>query len=161
MSHKIQIERLHELFDVRADGALVRKIARPGPCWVGTVAGSVSGNGYVELTVDSVPVKAHRVVWAMTNGRWPEDQIDHINGIRTDNRPENLREATSHQNALNRRASTRSTTGLLGAFRHGRKFIARLTFRGAKISFGCFATAEEAHQAYLAGKARLMQGGVL
>ena len=45
-------------------------------------------------------IRMHHVVWALKNGHLPK-QIDHINGDKTDNRVENLREATTRENNLN------------------------------------------------------------
>jgi hypothetical protein len=44
---------------------------------------------------------AHRLVWALANGRMPEAQIDHINGDPLDNRPSNLRSVTRQENSKN------------------------------------------------------------
>ena len=44
------------------------------------------------------PYRAHRVIWALVHGEWPEGQIDHINGVRDDNRLENLRVVTNQDN---------------------------------------------------------------
>ncbi len=57
--------------------------------------------GYVCGVIFNRRYLAHRVVFAMTHGYWPEGDVDHINGIRTDNRPVNLREATRAQNNRN------------------------------------------------------------
>ena len=48
-----------------------------------------------------VSVYLHHAVWAVCKGRWPEQQIDHVNGDVTDNRIENLREVTPSENKLN------------------------------------------------------------
>ena len=46
-------------------------------------------------------VSVHHAVWAVCKGRWPEQQIDHINGNKRDNRIENLREVTGSENKMN------------------------------------------------------------
>lgn len=48
------------------------------------------------------------------DGDWPKDQLDHINGVRDDNRIENLREVTSQQNNFNRKPNSNSTSNYKG-----------------------------------------------
>lgn len=67
----------------------------------GKEAGAICFDGYRQLTLNYRRYKAHHVVWAWVHGRWPKGEIDHINGIRADNRPANLRECSVQQNRLN------------------------------------------------------------
>jgi hypothetical protein len=94
--------------------------------------------------------KEHILAWFFYHGSWPTGQIDHINGIKDDNRICNLRDVTQSKNMYNKKkAHKNSTTGFLGVSRSGRKFTARLgTVRGL-IHLGTFETAEEAHSAYM------------
>ena len=81
---------------------------------------AVNSNGYKKgtLTINApaAQVFAHTVIWAMTNGAWPDQgkEIDHINGIRTDNRPDNLRMVATKENQRNKRRSKRNKTGING-----------------------------------------------
>lgn len=72
----------------------------------GKRAGSLSGCGYRQLTIATknfiLAFQEHRVVFAMVHGRWPENEVDHINRIRNDNRPANLRDVTRSENQKNR-----------------------------------------------------------
>lgn len=61
-----------------------------------------------------IRVKAHRVLWAMHTGKWPELTIDHINGDHYDNRIENLREVTQGVNSKNQRLRSTNTSGQMG-----------------------------------------------
>ena len=69
------------------------------------VKGSWIRGGYKKLNIRigkrRHDVCLHRVAWALVYGRFPQ-QIDHINGIKTDNRLENLREVTVSENLANR-----------------------------------------------------------
>jgi len=49
-------------------------------------AGGISSYGYRRIIIDGKEHKAHRLAWLYTHGVFPEDQIDHINGVRHDNR---------------------------------------------------------------------------
>lgn len=89
----------------------------------------------------------HRLAFLYMTGAWPADQVDHINMVRDDNRWANLRQADQSLNQRNRRKS-RGETGVLGAFRNGRRFMARIHYDGHQHYLGNFATAEEAGKAY-------------
>lgn len=91
----------------------------------------------------------------------PGQVVDHINGVRTDNRLSNLRAATRQQNSQNRQGATkRSSTGLLGAHyeQQTRKFKACIGVKGKYTTLGRFDTAEAAHAAYLDAKRRMHSG---
>jgi hypothetical protein len=79
------------------------------------------------------------------NGEFPKGQADHENGIKDDNRWENLRDLTNEENASNRvRANTNNSLGFLGVHRCKNKF--RAIFKGKCL--GLYPTPEEAHAAY-------------
>lgn len=63
--------------------------------------GTTGNSGYRVISIKSTPYYEHRLVWLYHYGVWPKDRIDHINGIRDDNRIENLREATASTNGVN------------------------------------------------------------
>jgi hypothetical protein len=81
---------------------------------VGDIAGTVNPHGYLRITIDGRPYQAHRVVWLMANGAWPDDVIDHINGIGTDNRITNLRACTQSENRMNSKVGRNSKSGVKG-----------------------------------------------
>jgi len=58
----------------------------------GTLVGSKSAKGYICLAFKGRLLRAHHVAWLLAHGRWPTGEIEHINGIRDDNRIVNLRE---------------------------------------------------------------------
>lgn len=153
----VPVDRLHELLRY-ADDKLTWKVGRRGHTRAGDEAGSLKPNGYVRIVVDGTRLWMHRVVWAMHNGRWPDAEIDHINGIRHDNRIENLRVVTQALNQQNQRSERSNSSGLLGVTRDGIRFYARIHVDGKKIHLGSFAAAEEAHAAYVAAKRKLHPG---
>lgn len=57
--------------------------------------------GYVSVRLNGRQYQAHRVIWAMAHGKWPDGVIDHINGIRSDNRLDNLRDVSQRGNLRN------------------------------------------------------------
>lgn len=64
--------------------------------------------GYISLRVDGHTARGHRLVWQMHHREPAPEIIDHINGVRDDNRIENLRAATPHINTTNRRLCLRA-----------------------------------------------------
>ena len=85
-------------------------------------------------------------------GAWPKDQIDHVNGDRSDNRFCNLREATNSQNQANRRCEATSTSGVKGVSwdRRCRRWQAQISINGKPKHLGGFTSKEEAARAYAA-----------
>lgn len=101
---------------------------------------TLSGNGYYHGTLLGEKVCAHVVVFALYHGRWPDHTIDHVNGDRLDNRPENLRDVPHIQNMRNQPLSRASTTGVTGVhFDRARgKYAAHITIRGKTVHLGRF-----------------------
>lgn len=127
----------------------------------GESIGSLNDSGYVVISVNSKPQRAHRLAWLYMTGNWPSGEIDHINGVRTDNRWGNLRDVATRVNAQNKRsAMSHSKTGLLGASWNKRdeRFVSRIKAGKKYLSLGGFDTAEQAHAAYIKAKRRLHEG---
>lgn len=72
----------------------------------------IGDNGYIYVSIKGKKYAAHRLAWFYFHGRWPKEDIDHINGNPSDNRILNLREATRKQNAHNRRLGKNNTSGM-------------------------------------------------
>lgn len=125
----------------------------------GGEAGTLTRYGYKQVCISKYRYMAHRLVFFLATGAWPLGSIDHLNGIKTDNRLANLRVTDASGNAQNqRRAHRNSATGLLGVSPppKGRtRFRATIHHRGKTTYIGSFATPEEAHKAYLAAKSRI------
>lgn len=124
---------------------------------IGDIAGAIDLNGYRLIGVDGRLYKAHRLAWLYVYGRWPVKQIDHINGVRDDNRFANLREATSGENHQNITRRSDNTSGFIGVtwHRQNMKWMAQIRVDGRYHYLGCFNTSEEANAAYLKAKADL------
>lgn len=98
---------------------------------------------------------AHRVAWAIYHGEWPE-VIDHINGDPADNRIDNLRSTTQHENAKNQKKRFTNSSGITGVrfYAPRGKWTASITHNRKDHHLGYFKTAEEAAQARAAAEAR-------
>jgi hypothetical protein len=122
----------------------------------GKKAGSTASNGYWDIRIDRSLYKAHRLAWLYVHGRWPADQIDHINGERADNRIENLRECSRAENMQNSPVRKDSQIGLKGvSTTPGGRYVASISANKAMYFLGTFDTPEEAHSAYVAAKEEL------
>lgn len=86
----------------------------------------------------------------MTRGYDPKLQIDHINGVKADNRPENLREATDAENKCNRGKYANNVSGFRGVtwHAHNKKWCARVRAQNKVHLVGYFDTPEAASEAY-------------
>ena len=107
--------------------------------FAGEVAGSVGGKGYLQVTARGRVMQGHRVAWVIATGEEP-DQIDHINGDKTDNRLANLRSVTHQENSRNLKRSSNNSSGVTGVSWNSRlkKWQARIKNAGRSKSLGYF-----------------------
>lgn len=152
-------DRVRELLEYEPETGVFRWKCRRGRVAAGSVAGSPVVRGYRAISVDNVLYRAHRLAFVLMEGRWPEGDVDHIDGDVSNNRYSNLREASRSQNMQNQRRalSNNKSSGLLGASWHKqtRRWQARITLGGKDRFLGRFDTAEAAHAAYLAAKRQI------
>jgi hypothetical protein len=138
-------EKLHELFEYQ-DGALIWKVRLAMRIRVGTVAGTIEENGYIRVTIDGKPYRMHQLVFLYHNGYLTKGkEIDHIDGNRTNNRIDNLREVTRQQNSLNRKYYENSS-GIKGVSwsKERKKWVVQITINGMNRHLGRYNTLEEA-----------------
>lgn len=142
----MNIERLRELFDLDKETGVLRwRVSTTRKVKVGSIAGSKKKGEYSAVKVDNKKLFVHRVVFALVNGYLPE-QVDHINGVRDDNRPANLRAATCLQNNQNRRTRKDSSSGIKGVLwsSQHRKWQAYVRANGKNNYLGSFSDPHEA-----------------
>lgn len=84
--------------------------------FAGKPAFTALSRGYHVGAVDGKNCLAHRVAWAIHYGSWPSDSIDHINGVRSDNRLINLRDVSHSENLRNTRRRSDNTSGTTGVY---------------------------------------------
>ena len=121
-------------------------------------------DGYRRLCFAYYTFKAAHLVWAWVHGELPEGVVDHINGIRDDDRPVNLRLVDAFVNAQNRHgpARNRLVDLPLGVYpTQSGRFKASFVVRGVKHHVGVFDTAEEAESKYLELRRLFSEGNTL
>ena len=146
---------------------LLRKLFNYDPAsgwfsrYEGAMAGWINADGYRAVSVKNTTQYAHRVIWCMMTGEWPTQQIDHVNGDRSDNRWENLRAATVSENHQNRAKRSDNSSGEVGVRirvgKTGTRYIAGIAMNGKTKHLGSFLDMESARNAYLAAKRELHQ----
>lgn len=152
----ITLDRLNQVLNCNPEtGLFTWKISPQQRVAVGSAAGSQRNSGYFAIGIDNKLYLAHRLVWLYVHGVMPKDQIDHINGIRNDNRIANLREANTAQNGQNSKLRSDSTTGRVGISwsKQKSKWAARICVEGARKHLGFFMTIEDAYEARLLSQA--------
>ncbi len=144
-------EELHRLMTYHPDaGVLVWNVTRGGGCRVGTLAGSIDTDGYLNADINGIRYPVAVLVWYWWHGEWPSTIVDHKNLDRLDNRILNLRLATRSQNNANRRVRRDSESGIKGVSFHKqrKKWMARIKKDSKYRHLGLFNTPEEAKMAY-------------
>lgn len=116
---------------------------------IGGVVGTFS-NGYRRLRYKGKHHLLHRLAFLYMTGKMPDQFVDHINGIRDDNRWANLRQCEFADNTKNAKLRSDNTTGAKGVSVHNGKYRARIRTNGKRILLGNFNTLEEARLAYAA-----------
>lgn len=111
---------------------------------------SNASHGYIRITINKKRYMAHRLAWLYVNGRFPEKEIDHINGIRHDNRICNLREASTMENAFNRKTPSSNQSGFRGVSWDKVKamWLAVCKVQGTHFFLGYFEKKIDAAKAY-------------
>ena len=132
-------ERLIELFRYDKDSGMlyVNKNRKGSSKKVGSIAGSVSKNGYIEIDIDARRYTVHRLAFLYINGKFPDSVVDHVNGDKADNRLRNLIECSQGDNLQNiHKVKSTSTTGYTGVHRYKDKFRAKINIDGKQIHLG-------------------------
>ena len=153
-------ERLRELLHYDQEtGLFTVKIATGHRSRLGSQPGNPRPGDYLRIGLEGRLYPAHRLAWLYMTGEWPKAYIDHINGVKDDNRWVNLRDVSNAMNAQNvYRARKNSKSGFLGVVQKGDRWGSQIGVNGSFTWLGMFDTPEEAHTAYLEAKRQLHEG---
>lgn len=149
-------ERANEIFRYDPDTGKIYWKVKPSKrvnINVGDEAGSLSHdnwNTYRQIKIDGKLYFAHRIVWLLHYGVWPDDQVDHVDGDGLNNRVENLRDVTNQDNAKNQRMRRNNTSGITGVFwsKSRNKWVAQIRINGKRNHIGRFDDKAEAAEVY-------------
>ncbi len=157
-------ERLKEVIHYDPETGVMKWIAhRQRPDMVGKRLGSVDNNGYIKVWIDGKQYRVHRLAFLYMTGSFPKI-ADHLDGVTSNNKFSNLRDATKSINGQNmKRARKDNLSGFLGVSTHKKsgKFDARIHTDGVGKYIGRFDTAELAHSAYIDEKRKIHKGNTL
>jgi hypothetical protein len=151
--------RLRELLEYAPEtGEFIWKVSHPRAA-VGAVAGAADHYGYIVIRLDTRLYKAHRLAWLYVHGEWPQQNIDHINRIKNDNRMANLRLADQSANMHNVGVRVNSKSGVAGVtWRADRKkWNARIKVGYKNFNLGLFDDVAAAIAARRSAETRLLQ----
>ena len=103
-------------------------------------------NMYLIIHIDGVRYQAHRLAWLYVYGKFPNGEIDHINGDESDNRILNLRDVSHAENMKNQRVRSNNTSGVMGVSWHktNKKWCSLIIVNGQRINLGSFVQFHEA-----------------
>ena len=144
------LARLDQLFayDPRT-GLLFNKVSR-GRAKAGSIAGSVTVNGYIEICIDYGRYLVHRLAWKMAYREEPSDDlvVDHINSDKADNRLTNLRLVTNRENCSKERAERSGLPTGVSLASAGTPYQTQIRLNGRRHGLGRYESPEEASAAY-------------
>lgn len=143
-------ERLKEVAHYNPDtGIFTWKTVLSYRTVIGQPFGSKHHSGYLSVTIDGRVYRLHSLAMFYVTGQWPQEFIDHANGVRDDNRFSNLRFASRSENTRNakiRKDNRSGTKGVNYRNKSGGQWICRIYTNEGRIYLGCFKTEEEAIQ---------------
>jgi HNH endonuclease/AP2 domain len=150
MMNMITQEQLKEAFNYDDEtGIFTWKIQPSFGIKIGSIAGNTRKDNYVVIRIFNKRYLSHRLAWFYQYGYWPKE-LDHINGIKNDNRLVNLRECAQGQNQKNIGIRADNKSGYKGVIWHKQigKWEARARLNNKPYYLGVFADIKEAAKAY-------------
>lgn len=148
--------RFNEYLSYDPETGIVTWKKNKGKSKAGTRAGGLNISiGYRYLMFDKLNYLEHRIIWLLTTGDWPKQEIDHINRVRDDNRLCNLREATRLENSLNSPCRRLNTVHGVHWSKQNNKYKVVFRVNGIDRYFGYFYNYDEACKAAEQAKQKL------
>jgi hypothetical protein len=142
---------LQRLFHYSPDTGIFTRLVAISTTRAGDVAGYTHTiSGYHRIKINNRKFLTHRLVWLYVYGFFPPNEIDHINGVRNDNRLTNLRLATRTENMRNISKNSKNKTGFKGVSfnEKTKKYSVKITVDGKEVYIGKILTLKGAVNAY-------------
>jgi len=136
----IDQDELRTLFHYNPDTGIFTWRIVGGIKAVGSIAGYIDHEGYRRVTFHRKAHRMHRLAWLYVHGELPPNEIDHINGIRDDNRLCNLRAVICGDNLKNKAMQKNNTSGVVGVHwsKKSKKWLARIKVSSKEIYLGAY-----------------------
>lgn len=144
LDHTLLVDKL--IYDPET-GVFTHRYSR-----IGVRGGSIAGTnvrGYISIRINGIAYQAHRLAWFYVYKEWPKNYIDHIDGDKTNNAINNLRDSSHSDNLKNRGVQANNKLGVKGVIFVNGKYRAEININGKKILLGNFSTLEEASNKYI------------
>lgn len=158
MADKINHERLLKVVKYDAlTGIFVWIISPSQAVKAGQQAGALTPSGYRQIGIEGAIYLEHHLAFFYTTGEWPLLDIDHINGNKSDNRIDNLRQATKAQNSWNAKLCVKNKSGYKGVhwYPPTNKWAAQIRVNKKRIHLGYFTFVEDAAKVIKEARERL------
>jgi hypothetical protein len=144
----INLDYIKETYMYNSDTGEVRyKVFRSRRAKNALVGSLDHTTGYICTGRNKIGI--HRIAWFLSHGEWPDRKIDHINGIKTDNRIINLRLVSDRENAQNMDCHRKGKIVGTSQYKDGVRWQAAIKIRGRAYNLGIYPTALDANNAYL------------
>jgi hypothetical protein len=140
------LERLREVLRYDPETGIFTWLVMMSSRALPNQAAGCRSNGYRQIRLDGGIYLSHRLAWLYVYGEWPDKEIDHVNGDKSDNRIANLRLATRTQNCCNvrRRRTNKSGTPGVSWFPQTQRWRARIVVDRREVSLGYFRSKQDA-----------------
>jgi hypothetical protein len=140
-------EKLKELLSYDPETGVFRwEVRKCQKVRVGSIAGYQEGRGYTQIMIDGKNHRAHRLAWLYVYGYFPETDLDHKDKNKSNNKINNLREASRQCNMRNVGNFKHNKSGVKGVYLdyHKNKWVAQVTIENKQFYLGSYEDFDEA-----------------
>lgn len=118
------------------------QMKRWNSCYAGTIAGGVTGGGYIQIRINNKRYMAHRLAWLYEYGEMPAKELDHLDHDKSNNKIINLRSVSHGENDKNRSMYRANTSGINGVWfnKFTNNWMAYISVKNKRFHLGMFST---------------------